>query len=111
MAVGKDRAIGVGLVVAGMVSAAPTVWWLSVVATMRGPHTEPNLTDTLSYIALSSPFLIIPAVAIVRGFYRISSAELDPDRSRSSFEGWLWLLLGVNPIAYIIWLMQGLAGM
>jgi hypothetical protein len=66
VAVGKERAIGLGLVLVGLVSAVPTVWWLSVAATMRGPHTEPNLSDTLGYIALSSPFLIIPAVVIVR---------------------------------------------
>lgn len=111
MAIGKSRAIGPGLLVAGFVSAAPTVWWLWVVATIRGPHTEPNLTDTLGYVAHSSPFLTIPAIAIGRGLYRLSSSEAETGRKTASLEVWLRLLLVLNPIAYVFWLMYSLAGM
>jgi hypothetical protein len=111
MAIGKNRAIGLGMLVAAVVSAAPTVWWLSVVTTMRGPHTEARLSDTVDYIALNAPFLIIPAVAIVTALYLISSPEGEPRRKARGFAVWLWVLLVLNPIAYILWLMHSLEGM
>jgi hypothetical protein len=96
---------------AAVVSAAPTAWWLSVAATMRGPNTEPHLTDTLAYIALSAPFLVIPAAAFIGGLNLISSPDRQQRQKASLFTVWVWVLLLVNPIVYVLWLMHSLEGM
>ncbi len=97
------------MLAAGVVSAAPTIWWVSVVSGMRGPQTVP--TNPIVYLALNSPFLLIPALAIVRALNLILSPERQSGQKLSLFTQWLWVLLLLNPIVYIFWLMFSLAGM
>lgn len=111
VAIGKNRAVALCLLVAAIVSAAPTAWWLAAMGPTILRGASDDVGRTALYLGLNGMFLIIPVVAIVRAQSLIQLPRGEMENKSSPLAEWLWVLLLLNPLVYIFWLMFSMAGM